>query len=338
MDPAKRASILRAAAYHCEDFDLAVISTPLHELDVVGPLLSEAFPLLAGAEHALGSLSVLPVEMLSAVCLHLDIQALCRLRQVSRLARHVVAGLPEYHAVTTHAKQALVAILRTGIGPSITLAQLHRQLCTSKCSECDAFGSHLFLPTAQRCCFVCLTTSRRLAVAPVLVLAAVMALPELTVSRVLPVVRSVPGSYGTLNNRKDRRLGLAAVIPALDTLWAPSMGVVMPEPLLRVLWNDSVLRCMVAVAFPALQPGTGAVDHGVNCAGCRIAAEANADYDAYLMYNRDKVYTADGFLAHFASCGRAQEVWEMSIESAPPPPPPDSHVGRSGGFLDLLLN
>lgn len=92
---------------------------------------------------------------------------------------------------------------------------------------------------------------------------------------------------------------------------------------------------MGSCALPYYDEQTGAVEHGVSCAGCQVAIEKDIigtrgtkwGYDA-----RDKVYAQDGFLDHFRRCEQAQLLWRSSREGQILPPElPVS--ARTGGYF-----
>lgn len=90
----------------------------------------------------------------------MDIATLFRFRQTSSSSRHVVDSSPEYRAVTTHALNALCALLRSQVASHVTLLDFYHLLCEDKCASCTLFGSLVHIPTWTRYCFRCLQAYR----------------------------------------------------------------------------------------------------------------------------------------------------------------------------------
>jgi hypothetical protein len=88
----------------------------------------------------LGSLDMLPVELIQPILAQLDLRTLEDFRRVNQRALQLVSSVPEYKAIETYALGALRGILSTGRGRWTTCETLYKKLCTAACEYCGAFG------------------------------------------------------------------------------------------------------------------------------------------------------------------------------------------------------
>jgi hypothetical protein len=93
----------------------------------------------------LGTLDVLPLELLQGLLSQLDLCTLMGFRRVNRPAIDVVESKPQYKAVTTHARNVLRGILSIGTGQWISCESLYKNLCTAECKQCGDFGGYLYI-------------------------------------------------------------------------------------------------------------------------------------------------------------------------------------------------
>jgi len=105
----------------------------------------------------LGSLDLLPPELLNAVLSQLDLQSLTNFRRVNQQAMGLVNSVPHYQTVVKHASAALRGMLSIGTAKLKTCQDLYEKLCTANCDTCGDFGGYLYLITCRRVCFVCLS-------------------------------------------------------------------------------------------------------------------------------------------------------------------------------------
>lgn len=138
--------------------DKFFISYPEAEHELIRMSISTSFqrPSIA----SLGTLNRLPHELLGDTVLSLDMQSVFTCRQVNNQLRQTIDSFSEYQAITTHALDALCALLRTRLlAPKVSLVDFHRELCSSTCFSCGEFGEVIFLPTFRRYCSLCITTA-----------------------------------------------------------------------------------------------------------------------------------------------------------------------------------
>ncbi|KAL9099211.1 MAG: hypothetical protein Q9163_005254 [Psora crenata] len=155
----------------------------------------------------LGSLDLLPSELLSGVLSQLDLQSLTDFRRVNQRAMGLVNSVPHYEVIINHAPAALRGMLSIGTAKLTTCQDLYDKLCTANCDTCGDFGGYLYLITSRRVCFICLSGD-------------VSYLPLLRVDVVrkfglesrdlatIPQIRSIPGYYSPNKKICRKRLTL----------------------------------------------------------------------------------------------------------------------------------
>jgi hypothetical protein len=307
------AEIIRAAAYHRREFDLAVVQispSPVEE-DLRNSLAWPLLPVREGLE-SLGSLETLPVEILHMICDFLDIQATFHFREVNYRAWRLLNSLRLYQDIIIYAPRTLCAMLRTQIASWYTLRDLYTALCTEKCTVCmSRFGGFLFMPTCTRCCFVCIQAATQFQVS-----AFANAKKHRNIScKSMPTLRTIPGIYSMDEVSRKRRIKVVAIQPLLEA--SGRLPKHVPSP---------TLRFMAATTLGYLDKRSGEVQNGVSCKGCKITFEkalrnrhslSTPRATLAMVSGRDEVYSRDGFLDHFHSCPEAQMLWKSSMERSP---------------------
>ena len=105
---------------------------------------------------ALGALDKLPIELVHAILLDLDLRSLSRLTQVCSRGQGLVLSLPAYRVLLTHVPADISVLSCTGYITYCSLASIYATLCSDRCVSCNSFGAFLFAPTCERCCHECL--------------------------------------------------------------------------------------------------------------------------------------------------------------------------------------
>ncbi|KAK7403642.1 hypothetical protein QQX98_010607 [Neonectria punicea] len=297
-------SILGAASYHCDDFGREVIHIDNHHCDVVRSSLFKPFG--DCPDHGLGTLDVLPVELLSSISLMLDVSAGFRFSQVSRRARGVVASIPEYYHLGDHALQCLCALLRTDIGQHVAVTTLHSALLSQDCQACGLFAGYLFLPTVTRCCFPCIESAKGLSAAPLEKLASEsdMSIGQLKAS--IPIFHTLSTSRSSTG--RGGRTFLVAEKHCIDIL--RSRGHPEPVPAYFSLMHLPGFGHEASVTMPSFNPKTGEIQTGVSCKGCQVAMKLSPSEEAF--EHRRRVYSREKFLEHFDECAHAKKIWASS--------------------------
>ncbi|KAK4038481.1 hypothetical protein C8A01DRAFT_37605 [Parachaetomium inaequale] len=304
-------AILGVASYTRADLELPVVTVHRSQHDAVRSTLFR--PLGHGQHQArgrafdfdLGTLGRLPFEIVSLICLELDVTAAFRFSHVNRTAREVLAAIREFRHLRAHALESLCVLLRTGLAPHVDVLDVHAALTTQDCALCGAFGGFFFLPTATRCCLTCIASAPATQVSYLSRVADATGVPSGTLERRLPVLHTLP----------DSRRCIVAVQHALGAL-RDAGRVEDPAAAVR-RWPDSLtLRFQAATSLPFVERATGAAQSGVSCKGCQVAFEGDFSDDHLEL--RDRFYSREEFLEHFDECAAAQKLWDASREGTAP--------------------
>jgi hypothetical protein len=252
----------------------------------------------------LGALDAFPTEVLHCILAQLDLRSLTNFHYVNHRARHVLASLPHYEDIDTHARNVLRGILSISLGPWITLETLHQALCTEKCASCGDFGGYLYLLTCTRVCYLCFISKKsylpqrrhqakqRFALTSPLL-------------KTLPQMLSRPGTYtpdgrdclarlDLVDKESARQAGVAlhgSVVAMKERVrqdteqkWqryrcrlasftkSSIKSSVRRPPRTVELWDgqhENPLRFMAVVRAPWLDRSSQSVEWGAHCKGCR---------------------------------------------------------------------
>lgn len=322
-------SILRVCSYHRLDYDLAVIRTRPHEMDVVQGSLQTAFQTTPATD--LSILSRLPPELVSLILYELDILSYFKFRQVSRRARMLSTALQEYKLVAKYGLEGLRGLIRAELGRNFTIVDLCRSLITSSCTLCGAFGGFLFLLTATRCCFDCIKRSPKLRVLPPSTFAKLARISIPRLNRVVgPNLRTVPGRYGIFDASTRVPKYLLCEEDAITTL---TLLAILDQYSVQAIpgrFDRGGHRLMASTAFPAYDLRTKKAEYGVSCKGCHIRLSTPRGKTE----DRDRVFSTADFLTHFPDCAEAQSLWAESQNGTVSVRDPDFIV--NGGYINRL--
>ncbi|EFY89080.1 hypothetical protein MAC_04855 [Metarhizium acridum CQMa 102] len=256
---------------HRRDFDCVVVAADPGQHDHAR--LTFFNNLGASGSAGLGRLQRLPLELLSSVCLLLDVQSAFNFSQANRSARQTIASIPQYRRLREHALGCIWALFRTGLAPRISTSTLLSTLSTERCVICGSFGGFVFLPTSERCCFYCIESAPALRTVSLHSLCKASGMPAAQLEKSIPVLRSVPGTYSSAMTRRSRRTYLASAYHTLEVL--PRDENEDPRTTLGGLPDSQVLRCMASTRLPYASPSTGESQLGRSCKGRQIALEAD---------------------------------------------------------------
>lgn len=145
-------------------------------------------------QSSMGFLDHLPLELLHETLNYLDLQSLSRLSRVSLYGKSVVEKLPAYRDLFLSAGHVLVALNRTKVIGFHSAATLHAALYSHRCASCGNYGAFLFLLSAERCCFACLSRNQSLWMIPRALARDCFCLTQEDL-KTLPTIRSIPGTY-----------------------------------------------------------------------------------------------------------------------------------------------
>lgn len=159
----------------------------------------------------------------------------------------------------------------------------------------------------------------------------------------LPVMRSVPGVYRTwkevcvepesrrfVSRAAARRVavavhGSAEKVEEYIAARAQKVQVVSDSK------DMDVRRLLGVIAMPTLDRRAGRVEHGVSCKGCTstlpvvalrgegmpyMPVRIGSGLEGFDARKRElgRMFTTQGYLAHYQVCGRARELWEWEME------------------------
>ena len=276
---------------------------------------------------SLNTLDLLPIELLHAILPILDLQSLSNFQRVNRRATAVLKAVPEYRAVATYARTALVGSYSIGTSRFITCRDLYTVLCTADCEFCGDFAGFLYILTCKRVCFICLSQDERCL--PLRRSHAVrrFGLERKSVDK-LPHMRSIPGTYSPNRKRAKGRLllvdfdsarcaGIAihGCTTAMEQHVASSMTEELQSYNARTLAgtgrrtrrlrtedifdakSGNALRFMAIVRLPHLDSISQNLEYGSHCVGCRKASRSRS------MHWRRK-FTQESFITHLRLCGQ----------------------------------
>ncbi|KAJ6786815.1 hypothetical protein PWT90_02643 [Aphanocladium album] len=109
-----------------------------------------------------GSLGVLPLEVIHCILQQLDIASLVRLKCTSKGIERAVRSLPKLDAIELCAPDVLRAIWASKTASLILCSDLYEKLCRPNCFMCNTQpGTYLYLLSCHRVCKNCLLLKQR---------------------------------------------------------------------------------------------------------------------------------------------------------------------------------
>lgn len=207
-------------------------------------------------------------------------------------------------------------------------------LVTRECSLCGAFGGFFCLITTKHCCLPCLEKAPELAVISLSEACKIAGTSRALLQREVPVVHTIPGSYGTNATNRKRKLQVVSRTPFSELL--QETGDTRPR---RSFIRTPLTRYMAASSIPYLDIATGVVQVGVSCKGCHVMMENNRDDGksfSRLFKRREKLFSREEFLEHFPECEGARALWVSSKEGTVDFKEP--RFTKVGGYVGLRRN
>ncbi|KAM5475137.1 hypothetical protein MauCBS54593_001609 [Microsporum audouinii] len=207
---------------------------------------------------SLGLLDPLSLEILHNALNLLDFQSLSRLSRVSRKGRVTVESLPAYRDLMTYAPDTLKALGQSNLLRHHSADKLHAVLRSKACVACERFGPFLFLPTCERCCYMCLEYNHSFWVIPIPRAQTIYSLEARQLKK-LAVMKGIPGVYKEQNISKSWRPKLVSVLAVVQlarangTMPIVDKSIITPE--MRE-WDrmPSWMTCDYYAAIKALEP------------------------------------------------------------------------------------
>lgn len=168
---------------------------------------------------SVGELDILPTELLFFVLQALDLKSISRVSRVSRRGNVIVKSLAAYRNLLDKAPEALVALSQTKLLGVHSVTQLQDTLRSDRCATCPEYGTYLFLPTCERCCWECLCINPAWRVISPGQTARYFGLSQKYL-RQLPVMHTIPGRYDISeeNSRISHKLVSARMARDLGVL------------------------------------------------------------------------------------------------------------------------
>ncbi|KAI9878987.1 MAG: hypothetical protein M1830_009916 [Pleopsidium flavum] len=313
-----------------------------------GRKLKASRPNSSAFSATLGELNRLPLELVQAILLKLDLQSLTTFRSVNHRARHVVDYLPLYKEVVTYAKDALRALLALNLAKYFTTAQLYDALRSEDCTLCGGFGGWINFLGCHRCCLSCIHEAKELLPLSYVRAKISFGLKHESLQQV-PQFEAQPGFY-THNRQKalgqntfvDQRTAMQIGISTHGGIekmekfasqqlnpWIAGVHCVADnlhgrEALLDLLTEElrdghdqkskDPRRFLAIRAFPSLNSSTKSLERGVSCNECRSSFEYDypANQEASRLFNR--LYSKAGYLRHLENCELSQKRWNTVTE------------------------
>ncbi|KAF2018966.1 F-box domain-containing protein [Aaosphaeria arxii CBS 175.79] len=143
---------------------------------------------------SIGALHCLPLELLHEILGYLDLQSLLRISLVSRHGHAIVEPLPAFRHLLSSAGHVFRTLTKTKVIGLHSVYTLNSILRSDRCVSCGFYGPFLSLPTAERCCHVCLFENRSLWMITLERARDIFVLSRKDM-KTLPVMLSVPGHY-----------------------------------------------------------------------------------------------------------------------------------------------
>ncbi|KFY91527.1 hypothetical protein V500_04625 [Pseudogymnoascus sp. VKM F-4518 (FW-2643)] len=315
-------AIIRTTSYHRKDFDIAVIWFSDREHEGVRTSIFTSSQRTPSASP--GALGRLPQELLNIIFLNLDIRSLTNCRQVNLRLRQAIDSLPEYQVISTHALNALCALLRTHLAHNVSLFDFYQALCTRDCAGCLRFAGFIFLPTWRRCCFICLKLGdTELQMQTVDGIQKQFPLLSMAAISKLASFKTLPGTYSTDEYVQKDRITIFPVEQAMRASQEQQQALQQTETESPWFPQDRKLAFMASCALPYYDSQNKTAEYGISCAGDQLFIDKGTVRGMALKFAymaRDIVYTKDRFLEHIKDCEEAQLLWESSKEGSIEPP------------------
>lgn len=168
---------------------------------------------------SVGELDILPTELLFFVLQALDLKSISRVSRVSRRGNVIVKSLAAYRNLLDKAPEALAALSQAKLLGVHSVTQLQDTLRSDRCATCPEYGTYLFLPTCERCCWECLFFNPAWRVISPGQATRYFGLSKKHL-RQLPVMHSIPGRYDISqeNSRTSHKLVSARMARDLGVL------------------------------------------------------------------------------------------------------------------------
>lgn len=290
----------------------------LNPVTLAAPLEGAPIPQCRPIPPYLGVFDRLPFEMTAHILLNLDIFSLIAFRAVNQRAKWTVDSLPEFQAVDAFPK--LLASISTLQSRGFDLKTLAACIRNPACRYCGHFGELLYLVTAERWCYKCFRSKRRLMVllAPVprAATADTSGVEEELKQRIPHVL--VPSSYYGDNEIMSADKALLAFDYRAFRARADSPAWKNP----RTGSSLHPCRYMAVIRGPYFDEHTQSFEEGFHCRACAYQGRSHSENPSsgtlgggppFRTWGMPwRKYTRDGLRDHLDRFGRILRVKEAS--------------------------
>ena len=321
---------------------------------------------LLGQPHSpLGSLDLLPVEIVQQIFEHLDVATFLSARLLNRLTCGLVENAPKFRALKKHALATLRAVVRSRL-TCYTISDVYGVLTQSECDMCSAFGSFLHLPSCRRCCFSCVRDQLDLVPSVPTMSDQLNELDLVDFAKAqIPGMRSLPGHYSMCHHpghcmadkggftllykpqMRNKNARLDSYLAAMDArdgrveiqkkidrrvrAAANTLGLDgAPGKDAAVLPFNTIRTLMSVTPMPFLDTATGSTECGLSCKGCfAVAAATNRSLGTRIdqLFASNSVYSRKELRDHVERCAGAQLLREKWSDADSFPSPVPQRVG-----------
>ncbi|KAI9894014.1 MAG: hypothetical protein M1814_004784 [Vezdaea aestivalis] len=255
--------------------------------------------------RGLGPFRKMPPELMAMILCQLDLRSGLCFSQVSRAARALISGVPDYRLLGQHGMSSLMTSFRLKLAPHVEVGALYKEMLAENCRFCGKFGGFVFLPTVTRCCMDCVEKEISFSFETVTKLVRLTGIPRAQLMRTLPYARTIAGSYSiprTYPASVSLRNWIVAKEHADALLGSLGSNYTVPE---GKKWPDKAWRYMTSTVLPHYHPATDTIDFGVECICEKTLRESTAS-KSYRPVPRC-LYSREGFLKHASECDLIQK-------------------------------
>lgn len=154
--------------------------------------------------HPIGSLDLLPLELIHLILESLDARSFSRFMRVSLRGKEVAESLPAYKDIIRAVDPLFSMLGLSKLAHIHSMASIHATLCSDRCVSCKRYGAFVTLLTLERCCYACLYNNRSLWVISRRQASDYFFLSNKEL-KTIPQMRAIPGEYGLNHRTKLRR-------------------------------------------------------------------------------------------------------------------------------------
>jgi hypothetical protein len=343
---------VRVLGYHRRDKDERVIKFRSVEHDQVRHIIAKPFTPARNQRWwnpslNLGHLKNLPLELLIQIFLELDVQSIFNLLHVSVSTRQAVTFMVQWRAVSTHALDTLLAILRTQAAQSTSLTGLYKRMINNWCEKCGLYGGFLFIPRVMRYCAKCTGEPYIFPIVTLNSVAKRNKVPLAALRQHVDVLKTIPGWYGEAEYPHMRPVHIVSAGQALDALMIIKgrdsdevhklLGELVAYAVPGTL-KHAEYRCTTVI--PTYDPVRATSYTGLCCRACAaegLRSLGRVQPSQKLPRKVESTFSCPQFLKHIANCEGAQQMWKASEGGTKDVSHLESRFSINGGFNPIRM-